>query len=304
MKIKDLKSRFRAWQKEAVHYSTDELEEHHCPNCGHDFEGNYCPVCRQDAGDGRITWKWVYKCVMEVWGMESRSLPHTVLQLIFRPGYLISDYLNGKRQTSYTPVNMLFIIALVYVIVTQMLGIRQVEPIAIEQDSVELLIKALNWMFANPAWAMMGMTMIMILPTFFIFRFAPHHTRHTLPEGIITQIFMASLMLLVIFVNRITSWLFWLVPFYYYVTYRQLFGYGRWGTIWRLVLCFFVWADVVILLVLLAAIAAPSSVAPSVLEMVIALGVTFLFFALIIAALLAIGWLIGRKTYRATKERE
>ena len=123
MGLKEQIRRFRAWQKEAVHYSDEHLEPHHCPNCGHDFEGNYCPVCRQGAGDGRITWKWVYKCVMEVWGMESLSLPYTVLQLIFRPGYLISDYINGRRQTSYTPVNMLFIIALVYVIVAQLLGI-------------------------------------------------------------------------------------------------------------------------------------------------------------------------------------
>ena len=59
MGLKEQIRRFRAWQKEAVHYSDERLEPHHCPNCGHDFEGNYCPVCRQDAGDGRITWKWV-----------------------------------------------------------------------------------------------------------------------------------------------------------------------------------------------------------------------------------------------------
>ena len=44
MGLKQLWTRFRAWQKEAVHYSDESLEVHHCPNCGHDFEQNLTVV--------------------------------------------------------------------------------------------------------------------------------------------------------------------------------------------------------------------------------------------------------------------
>ena len=294
MGLKEQIRRFRAWQKEAVHYSDEHLEPHHCPNCGHDFEGNYCPVYRQNAGDGRITWKWVYKCVMEVWGMESRSLPYTVLQLIFRPGYLIHDYLNGRRQTSYTPVNMLFIIALVYVVVAQLLGIRDAEPLEAKDGSFELLVNASNWMAAHPAWAMIGMTMIMILPTWFIFRFAPRHARLSLPEGIIMQIFMGSLMLLVIFAIRITPWLFWLAPFYYYVTYRQLFGYGRWGTLWRVALCFLVWFNVVLLMAVLATLTDKDAGVIDQQEGIVVIITIFALMSLLTAFFIFIGWIISK----------
>lgn len=34
---------------------------------------------------------------MELWNIDTRSLPYTILQLL-RPGYLISDYISGRRQ--------------------------------------------------------------------------------------------------------------------------------------------------------------------------------------------------------------
>lgn len=298
MGLKKQIQRFRVWQENAVHYSDEKLEPHHCPNCGHDFEGNYCPVCRQDAGDGRITWKWVLKCVMAVWGMESRSLPYTLVQLLFRPGYLISDYTNGRRQTSYTPVNMLFIIALIYVIVAQLLGIRRVEPVALEDASWDLIVNAINWMREHPAWAMICMTMVMILPTWFIFRFAPRHTRHTLPEGMIVQIFMGSLMLLAVFAYRITPWLFWLVPFYYYAAYRQFFGYGRWATLWRVALCFYVWLHILVFIVVLAAITDKDSRMGSDFQSIVAIIVGLSTILLLTAFFIFIGWWISKVKYK------
>lgn len=53
---------------------------------------------------------------------------------------------------------------------------------------------------------------------------------------------MSSLMILIIFINRVTDkWFFWLVLLYYFIAYRQLFGYGIWATIWRLLLSFVFW---------------------------------------------------------------
>ena len=54
----------------------------------------------------------------------TRSLPYTLWQLLWRPGYLIRDYISGKRQVSFPPVKMLVVMALLVVLVYGLLGIR------------------------------------------------------------------------------------------------------------------------------------------------------------------------------------
>ena len=241
MNLKEQYRRFRTWQKTPALHWNYEGEGHHCPNCGHEYAGNYCPVCGQQADDGRITWRWVWKSILDVWGMDSRSLPYTLLQLLLRPGYLISDYISGHRQTCYKPVNMLFIVAIFYVIISQFL-VHGDSGIALSTlNESNILDKVLTWLLSHPAWTALSMTMILILPTHILFRFAPRHTRHTLPESIFIQLFMSTLMLICTLASKLIDQLFWLIPFYYYFTYRQFFGYRPWGTIWRLLLCAIVW---------------------------------------------------------------
>lgn len=304
LKPKELYRRFRAWQKDPVNFRIKKTGVHHCPNCGNEFEGNYCPVCRQDVGDGRITWKWVYECVMTVWGMDSRSMPHTLLQLLFRPGYLISDYINGRRQVSYTPVNMLFIVALVYVIIKQLLGAEPSVSVEENEKAVDAIMYGSRWMSEHPGWGMMIMTMMLIIPTRYIFRFAPRHTRHTLPEGIIIQVYMSTLMLMVALMVRITPLLVWLIPFYYYAAYRQLFGYGVWGTLWRTVLCIMAWAIVFFLVIYIVVILNGDYDKGEEVAMMYSTGeivancVIVLFILGLAAAVIAVGYFISRRGYK------
>ncbi len=298
MGIRQLWARFRAWQKDPVCFKIRSAGRHRCANCGNEFEGNYCPVCRQDAGDGRITWRWVYECVMTIWGMDSRSLPHTLLQLLLRPGYLIGDYISGRRQVSYTPVNMLFIVALVYVVVKQLSGIA-IEPAVAEVDTqYDFINKSNDWLAAHPGWGAMFMTMILILPTRYLFRFAPRHTRHTLPEGIMIQVYMSTLMLILLLFVWFFKYIVLLVPFYYVVAYRQLFGYSVWGTLWRTLLCVVVWVmvffSIVVLMTLVNGDLAMEYNGDTVLAVFII--ATFLLFSAV--AITAIGYFIGRHGYK------
>ena len=56
---------------------------------------------------------------MDIWGLgsRSRSILYSVWQLLLRPGYFISDYISGKRQVSFPPIRMLFILAVAYAII-------------------------------------------------------------------------------------------------------------------------------------------------------------------------------------------
>ena len=298
MNIKEQYRRFRAWQKEPQRYKDKGLDRQStCINCGHTHEGNYCPVCGQRSDQGRITWGEVWKSILNVWGMDSRSMPISLLQLLLRPGHFISEFINGRRQVSYAPVNMLFATAVIYVIAGQIFGLKTDRPLTSDNDDIQVIVRnALNWMGDNPAWAAMAMTTMMLIPTWFLFHHSPRNTHHTLPQGIFIQLFMSSLALILLVIsNFIPSFLSTiLIPFYYYACYRQLFGYGVWSTLWRIAVCMMTWFILLTAIIASVFIIGDSSM-PSDAK---GYGALFIFIVPIgtVAAILAIGYRIGHRT--------
>ena len=217
---------------------------HYCNNCGLMFSGNFCPRCSQKADIGRINWRSVRNGIMDIWGLGTRSLLYSIWQLLMRPGYFISDYITGKRQVSFPPVKMLFIVTVIYSIVIYWLfpKVFGIQLHDIDEGSRQLLGNYYNWYESHFSWAMLGMSVLAIIPTWVMFRYAPRNTRHSLPEGLFIQVLLSVLMVVLNFfliylvlVNliayNVAIALF--TMFYYIVGYMQLFGYGFWGTFWR-----------------------------------------------------------------------
>ena len=288
MNLKETLGRFRTWQNKPYHNSDEEQEEHRCANCGNVFRGNYCPVCRQDAKDGRITWRWVGKSILDVWGLDSRSLPNTLFQLFIRPGRLIGAYLDGQHQICYKPFNMLFILAIFYVVVQQLLGWNYAATP--EDKGGKVVQMVFEWVSEHPAWNAMLISVAMIIPTWLFFHFAPRHTRHTLPEGIFIQLFMNILILVIVFLSDFFILLSLLIPVYYYIAYRQLFGYRPWGTIWRILLCFAVWFIFFVILINLLYIVTTHP------EKLPRVAIGLLLYLVALAGILAFGYFVSKKT--------
>ncbi len=237
MNLKNLRSRFRAWQHEPLHFENTSSDKHVCANCSNEFTGNFCPVCGQKSTYGRISWKSIGLDLMKVWGRESRSAVSSVMQLLGRPGYLINDYIHGRRQVCYSPVSMLFLIAIVVIILHQLTGNTPSVEITTDNENDFQIIKGIIVWFQNhPAWGVLALTSFIILPTWLLFRNSPRNTHHTLPDGIYIQIFLSSVLLLISLFSLISGAFLLLIPVYYHITYRQLFGYGFWGTLWRILL--------------------------------------------------------------------
>lgn len=235
MKWKEQYHRFRAWQRNPISYENKSKSTIVCKNCGTEYSDNYCPRCGQSAGVGRIGWNTVRQGIMMLWGMDSRSLGYTIVQLLLRPGFLIRDYLSGKRMVSFPPVKMLFIIAVGYVLIEYFLP----NPETMEAPSPDAgIIDNIDyWMSTHVAWGAMIFTAFQLLPTWFVFRYAPGYRKHTLPEGFFIQVFMACIMeigvIIMLFIGKVSVILYLLFVFYYVVAYFQLFGYRLWGTLWR-----------------------------------------------------------------------
>lgn len=253
-KAKHIWAWFRNWQLEPFSYQFRNTNEHSCANCGKEFSGNYCPYCSQKADLGRVTWNSVWQSVSEVWGMSNRSLTYSILQLLFRPGYFIRDYISGKRQVSFPPVKMLLIVALVITFVMQIFGIETRVVEFTEEKEADMIYRFLIWAERNKGWGIMAISSLLIMPTWILFRYAPGYSRHTLPEGFFIQIFMGILMIICLFVDSLQILNFYgdiLILVFYFIAYYQLFGHGWWGTTWRMILC---WASALFAGALIASI--------------------------------------------------
>ena len=245
--LKQKYQHFKQWQLDPFNYNDDSSQEpHHCINCGKEFVGNFCPTCSQKKNLGPITWKSVARSIAEVWGMHNRSLTYSVLQIFLRPGYFISDYISGKRQVSFPPVKMLAIVSVIGILVDILTGTRDVlgvfnSDFDFEGDKMLFLDNAFEWMNTHPDLMSIIMLSYLIIPNYFIFRFAPRNTRHTLPQGFFIQVFCSVAFLVLNMIYDITGigrFVSVLTAILLYFTYKQLFGYGIWGTIWRLIAAF------------------------------------------------------------------
>lgn len=240
MDLKGKYRQFKEWQLNPFHYTQNQRDTVHCANCGTEFTANYCPVCGQKASVGRINWETVRQGIMLLWGMESRSLSYTLLQLLLRPGYLIGDYLSGRRQISFPPVKMLVLVTIGTLLIDKLVYFLypKAEEVVSNDTRFSLFNRFVNWGNDNPGWFLLAVSCLFILPTWTTFRHAPQHAQHTLPEGFFIQVFMSTLILMIsAFVTLTTPWLTCLIPFYFVVAYKQLFRYRLWGTLWRLFVC-------------------------------------------------------------------
>ena len=241
--IRERYERFKDWQEQPHVYKLLSDQVHHCNNCGNDFTGNYCPICSQKAGMGRIGWRSVHQGVMDIWGLGTRSLLYSVWQLLWRPGHLISDYIDGKRQVSFPPVKMLFIIAVIYSMlyfwfIPDVLGIS----LAGDAGDDKKLGGYVTWLRNNYSWYALIMAVFAVFPTWVMFRYSPRHTQHSLPEGFFIQVFLAVIIIVLNLliipleltnISYTSSISLLLYACYYIVVYKYVFGYGLWGTLWR-----------------------------------------------------------------------
>ena len=243
MDIKAAYRRFRQWQQDPFDYKASSQETHRCNNCGNLFVGNFCPICSQRENMGPITWKSVLSSIGELWGLHNRSLLYSLVQLFLRPGYFIGDYISGKRQVSFPPVKMLALIAMLGLLVDYLTGATIGgmfnNDFDFEGDKMLFIDNAFEWMNLHPDVMSVILLSYLIIPNYFIFRYAPRNTRHTLPQGFFIQVFSAIAFLVINMFDDITSldliaYVAWNV--WNYIAYKQLFGYGWWGTLWHLVL--------------------------------------------------------------------
>ena len=121
--LKEKIQQFKAWRERPREVAPMSQEEHECLNCHDHYTGSYCPRCGQAASTSRFSMKVAAENFAEAYGMGERGMFRTIRDLILRPGYLILDYLRGRRASYFAPFKMYFLLAAISLLVTHGLNI-------------------------------------------------------------------------------------------------------------------------------------------------------------------------------------
>ena len=132
--LKKLYRRFKAWQVHPADYPVADVPRY-CNNCGYEYTGNFCPVCG-------------------------------------RPGYFISDYINGKWQSSFPPVKMLVLVAVILFLVGKAIfpeywaALIEYDPGAITSTGWQYYFDFVSqWIGNHIEWLYLFIFSLLILPT-------------------------------------------------------------------------------------------------------------------------------------------
>lgn len=81
-------------------------EEKNCLNCGSTVKERFCPKCGQENIINRPSFHYLFSHFAEDFVHYDSGFWKTLKTLLFKPGRIIRDYLDGKRKTYMPPVKL------------------------------------------------------------------------------------------------------------------------------------------------------------------------------------------------------
>ena len=150
---------------------------------------------QNEVSHERITVKRAVLSFMETWGLGSRNIFYTMLHLLWRPGHLMCDYLNGRRSKYMQPFFMFFVLTLILVQLAWVLNVQTpknkdmtltaFELVRDHPDTFSLhqtmnILKAAQWLDKvhdwrdeNRAWDILIQSLGVIFVTWLLWRKSP-----------------------------------------------------------------------------------------------------------------------------------
>jgi len=97
-----------------------------CKNCGHKFEGDFCPFCGQKAATSEINFKYFTSELPYGLFQVNKGLLFTIKEFTIRPGEAALDYIAGKRIKYFLPFSYILLMASFFLLSRN--GVKQVHP--------------------------------------------------------------------------------------------------------------------------------------------------------------------------------
>ena len=137
----DLYRQFKEWQLQPYQVAPLSEEQRECATCGTHYQGNYCPRCGQSAMIGRYSFKNAFMLFLDVWGLGNRGMFRGIRDLLFRPGYMIRDYLRGMHMAYFPPFKMYFLLFALSLLIDTGLNIKGINRTEQQKKDFELIVQ-------------------------------------------------------------------------------------------------------------------------------------------------------------------
>jgi len=92
-----------------------------CKNCAAELTDAFCATCGQRSDTHRISWKWLGEEFLSSVFVLERGILFTLKELFTRPGYMMREYLDGKRKAHFKPLSFVLVMAAVYSILFRLM---------------------------------------------------------------------------------------------------------------------------------------------------------------------------------------
>lgn len=180
-------------------------EDVECKNCGTHFSGAYCPQCGQPALTKRITLRDTMHNIFIAFLAGDNIFFRTCCDLMWRPGYLVYDYLCGRRARYFRPVQMLVRMVAIFVLLSLFIDNGD-SAIHIDDDILQAnvhsptlisMIHGLTGLLSNKVISSLVAAFILVLP----FKMAYCRQRIQRPDGSCSTLNIAEHFYALVYLN-------------------------------------------------------------------------------------------------------
>ena len=269
MSIKSLYQEIKQWnaklkvkRKEPIAIPAVDHTYHVCQHCEYGFSGRICPQCGMPAEHVRFTFKRLIHNFLDIWGMGNRPMFRTMRDLIWRPGYMINDYLSGHHLSYFPPFKMLAVLTIFIVLLSIALKLvpfdfsdhlanilAPFEANGVSRPTrllLDYITRLVDYLDDNDLSRIMVQNIFVVLAAWITFR----KTGYNLVETFFAQIYInCQFHMIAIVIMLVTMKLppTFIMPYYVpiditflllVIDYKQLYGISFWGAIWRTALIF------------------------------------------------------------------
>ena len=188
-KIKQILQQINAKQ-EASSFPACEIEDvHTCVHCGTSYVGRYCPQCGLDVQRSRFTAKAAIGKVADSLGFDesgNRNVMRTLRDLLWRPGYMIRDYLGGHSPAYFQPFKLLLLLTIFFTLLLHITGLTPDDEVnlmdkineKLEDDNIRsalqpffrLLRIGFQWIDSNIAYSIIMQNILVVTAMYKVYR--------------------------------------------------------------------------------------------------------------------------------------
>lgn len=119
-----------------------------CKNCNSELIADFCHKCGQRSTVDKVTFTETFQDFVDATFSVNAPLINTALLLFIKPGFLLQEYLNGKRKSFYKPVSFFIITTFIYLIIRSVIDYNPMTTAGVKVGG-EMLVEAGRYMVKN-----------------------------------------------------------------------------------------------------------------------------------------------------------